>query len=399
MQKYKTGSFRGVEFFVAESAGQFGRRNVLHEYPQKDKPSPEDLGRKAQHFSVEAYVLGSDFATQRDNLIVACEAEGPGVLIHPYYGKKYVILAEPAKVTETQDKTRIARISLAFVEAGDLPQPTISEDGLSQVSDAADVLSDAAEGDFSSTFSALGLPDFSVQDAISKIKGAANTIESYRGNVSSIYNNVASFSFAMRSLRTSIVNLLNSPAAMANKLRSALELLTTTLNNVFGTTNSAFHAHSSLLAFGVHDALIPTNTRTRKQQAQNRTAVNALIQRVALAQASKAAVSQSYASSNDALAARNTLLDAMDTIEANASDAVYAAIQDLRAKVSRHVPLASVGLPSLTKITPPAPTCSLVLAHALYGSLDLESDIAARNDIRNPGFIAAGKTLEVLTNG
>jgi prophage DNA circulation protein len=40
---------------------------------------------------------------------------------------------------------------------------------------------------------------------------------------------------------------------------------------------------------------------------------------------------------------------------------------------------------------------SLLLAYQLYGSVDLESDIIARNGTRHPGFVAGD--LKVLSDG
>ncbi|WP_431355959.1 DNA circularization N-terminal domain-containing protein, partial [Algimonas porphyrae] len=41
-------SFRGVPFHVSRSGGEVGRRVQLTEYPLRDRPYAEDLGRKAR---------------------------------------------------------------------------------------------------------------------------------------------------------------------------------------------------------------------------------------------------------------------------------------------------------------------------------------------------------------
>lgn len=45
-------SFRGVQFYVKESTGALGRRNVIHQYPKKDTAYGEDLGKKAREFTL-----------------------------------------------------------------------------------------------------------------------------------------------------------------------------------------------------------------------------------------------------------------------------------------------------------------------------------------------------------
>lgn len=79
-------SFRGVPFQV-DDEGTFGRRVQVHEYPNRDKPYTEDLGRAARRFTINAYLVGDDFFEVRDRLIVAIDTPGPGTLVHPYYGE------------------------------------------------------------------------------------------------------------------------------------------------------------------------------------------------------------------------------------------------------------------------------------------------------------------------
>ena len=65
-------SFKGVPFKVDETEGQFGRRNVLHQYPYRDLPFAEDLGREVRRFSVHAFVLTQP---EYDALVEALEKE------------------------------------------------------------------------------------------------------------------------------------------------------------------------------------------------------------------------------------------------------------------------------------------------------------------------------------
>ena len=73
-------SFRDVPFFVESVSTEVGRRNVLYEYPFRDDPYIEDLGKAAGVYNVTGYVIQNadndfDYFTERDNLIAALEAE------------------------------------------------------------------------------------------------------------------------------------------------------------------------------------------------------------------------------------------------------------------------------------------------------------------------------------
>jgi prophage DNA circulation protein len=57
---YLDASWKGVPFFVENSADEFGRRGDLYEYPLSDDIGYKDLGRKARRFKVEGYLIGTD---------------------------------------------------------------------------------------------------------------------------------------------------------------------------------------------------------------------------------------------------------------------------------------------------------------------------------------------------
>src|SRR3989338_8034654 len=131
-EQLRKASFRGIPFFVDASSSDFGRRNILHEYPLRDTPYSEDLGRKARQFMVEAYVLGDDYLGKRDALIAVCERPGQGQLIYPYYGQKLVAVIA-CRVEERVLEGRLARFSMTFAEAGERIFPASRKDAFSRL--------------------------------------------------------------------------------------------------------------------------------------------------------------------------------------------------------------------------------------------------------------------------
>jgi hypothetical protein len=49
--------FDGVPFFCDSGIRETGRRAVVHEYPKRDTPYAEDMGRRAIQYSVRGYVI------------------------------------------------------------------------------------------------------------------------------------------------------------------------------------------------------------------------------------------------------------------------------------------------------------------------------------------------------
>ena len=104
-------SFRGVRFSVDETEAPIaGRRVAVHEYPGRDQPFVEDMGRVTKRWTVEAFVLGDDYDVVRDELIEASDMPGPGELVHPYLGSLQVFCTA-CSLTERPREGRMARFS------------------------------------------------------------------------------------------------------------------------------------------------------------------------------------------------------------------------------------------------------------------------------------------------
>ena len=116
-------SFRGAQFRI-EVAGQAGgRRNVTHEFPERDVPYTEDRGRRARRWQITGYIVCGptlpDYRPGRDALLAACEAGGPGTLVHPTLGSMQVNL-DTYSMSETRERGGMATFEMQFSEAGDI---------------------------------------------------------------------------------------------------------------------------------------------------------------------------------------------------------------------------------------------------------------------------------------
>ena len=86
----------------------------------------------AREFQVNGYVVGENYLQERDALIEALEAYGPGELIHPKYGMLNVVVVGRVSIRESHSEGGIARFAITFAEAGEntFPQAaTSTQDG------------------------------------------------------------------------------------------------------------------------------------------------------------------------------------------------------------------------------------------------------------------------------
>ena len=87
LDSLRQGSFRGFEFFVEDVQTAGGRRAVQHQFPNRETPYTEDLGRQARSYQIDGHVIGDNYLVAKNRLFEVFEKKGPGELIHPYYGR------------------------------------------------------------------------------------------------------------------------------------------------------------------------------------------------------------------------------------------------------------------------------------------------------------------------
>lgn len=211
-------SFRGVSFWVESSDLSVGRRTVTHQYPQRDEPFTEDLGRAAREYRFSAFVLGEDYIEQAKKLREALEKPGAATLVHPEFGEIQVV-AQPGASMSFSQSMRRANFSLAFVEAGLNAFPT--PEGASQQASraAADQVSEAAADSFEESLTLDDIEDF-VQDALNgDLLDALDIISN------SEIAKVLDFADRVSDLANDAISLVRGgPKAFATKLMGALGL-------------------------------------------------------------------------------------------------------------------------------------------------------------------------------
>lgn len=375
-------TFRGVPFHLAAAERSGGRRTVTHEYPLRDEPFLEDMGRRARAFPVEGYVVGEGYLTERDALIEALEAAGPGEFVHPYHGPLQVVCTD-FRVRESTDEGGMARFSIEFTQSApraSSPTAVVNPADLAKVS--AEVTRRAAADEFLSRYRTTSYMD----SAAAMLRAATLRINSVRSRLDRPVQEAAM-------MRRRVDELLASSAALARAPGSIVGQL----GGMFGWLSSSPEA---LAAYGFSPGpRPPSTTSSRRAELENYLALQALIQRLAVIRAAEVAPAEPFGSQDDAIRTRAAIVDRLDEQMEEADPSTFTALVQLRADVVKAVPPPNARLPQLAEHTPPRTVPSLVLAHRLYGDVSLERDLVDRNRVSHPGFIIGGRSLEVRTRG
>lgn len=360
----RAASFRGVEFFFDDAGLDNACRRVeTHQFPFRDTPYSEDLGRQAESFPIEAYVVGDDYMEKRDALREACEAEGPGELIHPYYGSVQV-LCTSCSIRESSQEGRVARFSLTFVEAGEKNYPGETKDRRAAIKESADTLKSVSAAEFSSSFSIDGFPEFIGFEAVEDINKFLDTIDSTISDITTLVRKPYELAVRIQSLITSYVDKLSdgeSPAVQT--VRTAAQIAE------YGKWKTS-----------------GTDSRMKQRSEANANAVVSLVRQSAAADAAETAVNLDFESRQEAEEARDAVTEAIDeAAEHTENTETYLALTDLRVELTESVP--ADGLPELITKEIRSPRPSLVVAYEVYGDALRGDEIVRRNSIRHPGFV------------
>ena len=420
-------SFRGVPFEVSAAAGEFGRRVVVHEYPQRDKPFVEDMGRSARRFTFTAFVVGTDYIQKAEKLIGALETPGSGKLIHPWMGEMEVSIAANSKVN-FDEKLGLASVVITVVESGQLEFPSTAKDSLSACFGAADTLCGAAIERFTSSIDlslVSGYVDSALSGDLLDVLGVVSNCELAKA---------FDFADSVADLASKGLSLLSTdPRVFATTLAGALGL------SRWATSVSAWTGVAKQLKNLVGNDKLSSGTKerakaiaegrvlsdARKAVMGNRAALETLTRQVLLAQvvgvstrvsseldsstpgaspSTDVAVidasrpeSKPIRSYDEVVAVRDELTASLDSeMLLETDDVVYQALEESRVAVFETLTQSADTMSRLVTVTPADVTPALVLAYDYHDDAKRDIEIAQRNGVPREGFCPA-QPLKVLS--
>lgn len=396
---YRPGAFRGVPFHLKSSTSSGGRRTVLNEFPLRDEPMTEDMGRRARQFQLSMTVIGQDYMAQRDRLIEALETTGPGTLMHPFRGELLVAVLGDYSCEESTEQGGLARISATFVEAGATPRPDSQLAQGTKGNVAADALQADAVAEFEEAFSVAGFASFVAEGTVDSLQAATLAVM----NAGGLLEGGGEFITLYRRLTGSFQQLILAPGNLGAQLLGLVRGLSG------GTGNPLLALKAQMALFGLGDRAKQVSGASvyqppaRAQLAANQEATYRLIERAAVSEAVRLAVSKpgtgvDYDNRDQAVEIRDQLLEELDRQQLAASPARYRQLAQLSAELVSETNRTAASLVPLTRVTPATTMPALLLAHRLYGDARQAEQIVTRNHLSHPGFVPGGVELEVLKN-
>lgn len=428
-------SLRGVPFKVDEDEATFGRRVQVHEYPNRDKPWAEDMGRATRRFSVQAYLVGDDYFEQRNRLIEAVEKPGSCTLVHPFYGEMTVTVTDEVRVSHTKDEGRMCRVSFSFIESGELSFPKAGIATGVKLAGAAALMDDFLSSAFEA-FGLDGLPDFTQNGVLDDATEMFDTVTDAMQYVDS------AISAASRLMQGDLSVLLMPPSSGMNFVNQ-LQTMWRAGTKLTGNVTDLISMVKGLSGITLDTGLAPrgvwkTDSASTQARTEQRNYVAQAIRTSALSEAvntvtnlpkstslamqavqPSATVIVSHPAVNDVLEndtavgvitstatdmvpswddlteVRDTLNTAIDQEMSRVTDdGLFLTLRQVRTALNEDITARLEQTSRTVERVPSEVLPAVVLAADWYDDAGREYDITARNAIRHPGFVPV-KTLRV----
>jgi prophage DNA circulation protein len=404
-------SFRGVSFQIEEHQETGGRRVDLRQYPQRDTPSTEDLGRSADGFRIRAFILADpvtqEYTAARDALRKACRQYGPGTLVHPYLGTVSV----NCRLVSMRESIRLggmAEFDIDFIESGLTPSPTLSQNtAASAIAGLQSLLSIAVNTFAIAELVALRpgvLLGFAAGYLGSVISGFSGLPASVLGQIAGTIANIGlSLANGAPQVTSSITGLTGDPVAIAvsDAFSAAATAIATQPQTIAGDPVTGVTATftpvpvdptQGLLPFASWGSALPAPSGLQVPlQLALQQQMTGLVQGCAVIAIAQIFAATDWPSSNAAAAAKAQLLDLIEAqilaAAAADNDALYQGFLGLIGLSTADLVQRAQSLPTLTayttKTTLPAP----VLAQMLLQDGAQWLDLATLNGAVHPSFM------------
>ncbi|KWR88764.1 DNA circularization protein [Cupriavidus sp. IDO] len=442
-KRLRQASYNGVPFAVLSESGSFGRRSVVHEYPNKEtRPWVEDLGKQTGVFRLTGFLVenslvygGGSVFDQRERLnreIVGfangkTSAPGLGTLIHPNWGAVKVNCME-AEFGTSWDRGRVVEVRFVFVLGGDRLYPQAQKPTASAVASAASAVNAASLLSFVKRIASAVVAGAQViQSAVSTVIGWYQAVTTLIHDVKRFWNSISTLAGNFGRLfgggntgyagankkaasTATVSSLISADTVNRAAVATAGSALTAAAANV-GTDQATFagaaqgvvtalaaSAASPADAIRLLSSLMmysPTAVVGASQVALAQTTMQNccadLFRRATVAQIAVSASVYQPTSADDASSTRDSitaLLDNEITIAANqGEDGVYTALRTLRQSVVADLDARGSGLAAIAVFSFGNTLPALTLANRLYRDATRSDELVAQAAPIHPAFV------------
>ena len=377
----------------------------LHEFPQRDEPFAEQLGKQAQVHRLVCWIIGDDCFERRDKFMEAVQTPGAGELVHPWLGRMQVKAGE-AELTHDFKQGGMAAFAVTFYPDIPLKFPAAKVNTQQQVVKASDSLLGSALARYKSAMAKVDQARLGLARLRNSLSGVYTVIQQQFSSIVGVFTNLTGF----------VQSLMNSPDSLSSLFSSYFSEFS--VDDYLGDDSGSSYRNSVAIATQQTEAVASIDTVSQAggvdaaaaSQATANLVQDALLVQVALIisempvasqpvstvtvssveqQAVQPIVRQEVPVADDVIELRDNLNEAIFQASLKADPEHYMVLNTLRQTIVKHLTAVAESGVRLVEITPPETLSALVLAYRRFGDATRESEVVQRNRLRHPGFVPA----------
>lgn len=396
-------SYRGARFWVETDEIETGRRLVVHEFPHKDVPYVEDMGRTANRIQVTAYVASDNADAEERALRRACEAGGAATLSLPI--DRLQAHCESCRRTFAKDRQGFIAFSLSFVRegtgAGPFPVAYLAQ----LVGWGAAAIAEPLAALFQARFATLGLPGFVKNSAADTIRDMAAAIDAGLRMIPLTSDKAPELLRLAGELYADATDLADAGArgdrygerSFVAEAETRTPALIGRLDEVLDAAAEAAEPaiaadfFASLVDYGLDASPRSRSTPAARAEARNTEMLGQALRILALGRYAGAIVARTYDDRRAAIQARADAAELFDAelmrLTGADSHPVYVALDELRGRVAEHLSQLITDLAPVLIVGAAQSMPSLWWANRLYGDAARAAELVRRNRVKHASFM------------
>ena len=403
LKVWRRAQFGGAHFWTESTQAQTGRRLVIHEFPHKNTPYVEDMGRSANHFTVTAYVASDDALGEARALFSACGRRGAQTLQLP--DERLRAHCESCERAWNKDKQGYIAFSLTFwrdgAGAGPYPAPYLQRLTFAAALALPDAITSLVDG----SILTLGTAGFVRDAAADDVRGIAVALESARVGLNLHPEKAPAIARAIQDLHDdadgltqigTVGDVLGPEHFVARQVDASSANLVRNISDIIERIRDAATARdvAPVLA-GLTDPPAPSGIRpttpSRRQQIANAGALSLALRIAALGQWAVAVTEIAYHDRRAAIQARADLAErfdaVLDILSGPDAHAMALALGEVRNTAIQYLTRMLTDLAPVQIFISHKTMPSLWWAYRLYGDAARASELVSRNQALHASFM------------
>jgi prophage DNA circulation protein len=279
LEQLNTASFKGVQFPCNSTRTSAGRAKIKHEFANSDKNNIEDQGLIPRIHQLTAIITGDNYRQTRDRLLAAIESPGPGVLIHPFYGRIENAEALPVSFDENVRTLGRIEIPITFEVSDSAGVPAVTANSPAGVTKRKDNLLNSLSLNVAGGFKVTNSFTGNFKAAQDKITEFIDEVSDNAVTTSISPDLASNFRAKVDTFRRNINNLIQDPSNLGESMTEIMN----DISGLYETSEQTFEVISRFFDFGNADVIINETTVGLTERANNNSVLNSTVKASALA--------------------------------------------------------------------------------------------------------------------